>query len=380
MPKIENAPSERRPERRNDDEAHQSGSMELIDKRTVSVLTTILLFVAAGAFIYGASRVLIVFLLAILFAYLLEPLVSAAQRWARLSRGSRTLAILEVYVVLCAGLAVLFLLAGPRIAEEAKMLANALPGLFEKLSSGQIALQIGSKRGWSAATQFRLQQFLADHSNVVLSWVGALGTRVAAAASNAVWIVLIPILAVFFLKDGRTFSDDILKMVERRQQRQLLTGIIDDLNEMLAHYIRMQLILSGLSIMAYMAVLSLLGVPYSLAIGLFAGLLEFIPVVGPLLGAAMILGVAFLANYHHVLIVVLFLAAWRILQDYVTAPYLVGAKLQLHPLTVVFAVLVGGEIGGVIGVYLSIPIAAALRIVWKRWQRVYSGQPNIRAA
>lgn len=354
--------------------------MDLIDKRTVSVLTTILLFIAAGAFIYGASRVLVVFLLAILFAYLLEPLVSAAQRWIRVSRGSRTLAIVEVYAVLCAALAVLFFLTGPRIAEEAKMLAEALPGLFERLSSGQIALQIGSRRGWSSATQLRLQQFLAGHSNVVLSWVGSLGPRVAAAASNAIWIVLIPILAVFFLKDGRTFSDDILKMFERRQQRQFLTGITDDLNEMLAHYIRMQLILSGLSIVAYMAVLSLLRVPYALAIGLFAGLLEFIPVVGPFLGDVIIVGVAFLANYHHVLIIVLFLAVWRILQDYVTTPHLMAAKLQLHPLTVIFAVLVGAEIGGVIGVYLSIPIAAALRIVWKRWQRVYSGHPNIKAA
>lgn len=354
--------------------------MDLIDKRTVSVLTTIILFIAAGAFIYGAGRVIIVFLLAVLFAYLLEPLVSAAQRWTRVSRGSRALAILEVYAVLCAGLAILFFFTGPRIADEAKMLAEALPSLFEKLSTGQIALQIGSKRGWSYATQVRLQHFLANHSNEVLSWVGSLGSRVASAASNAVWIVLIPILAVFFLKDGRTFSEDILEMVERRQQRQLLTGIIDDLNEMLAHYIRMQLILSGLSIVAYMGVLSLLRVPYALAIGLFAGLLEFIPVVGPLLGAVIIVGVALLAGYHHILIIILFLATWRILQDYVTTPHLMGVKLQLHPLTVIFAVLVGAEIGGVIGVYLSIPIAAALRIVWKRWQRVYAGHPNIKVA
>ena len=367
-------------ERHNEGERHPIARMDLIDKRTVSVLATIVLFVAVGAFIYGASRVLIVFLLAILFAYLLEPLVSAVQRRTPVSRGSRTLAIVEVYVVLCAGLAILFLVTGPRIAEEAKMLAEALPGLFEKLSSGQIAMQIGSRRGWSSSTQLRLQQFLANHSNVILTWVGSLGRRVAAAASNAIWIVLIPILAVFFLKDGRTFSEDILKMVERRQQRQFLTGITDDLNKMLAHYIRTQLILSGLSIMAYMGMLSLLRVPYALAIGLVAGLLEFVPVVGPLLGAVIILGVAFLSSYHHVLIVALFLAAWRILQDYVTTPHLIGAKLQLHPLTIIFAVLVGAEIGGVIGVYLSIPIAAALRILWKRWQRVYAGQPNIRAA
>lgn len=149
---------------------------------------------------------------------------------------------------------------------------------------------------------------------------------------------------------------------------------------MLAHYIRMQLVLAGLSVAAYMSVLSLLRVPYALALGAIAGVLEFIPIVGPLVGAAAILGVAFLANYHHILIVALFLGGWRLLQDYFTSPRLMGGKLELHPLAVIFAVLVGGEIGGVIGVYLSIPIAAALRIVWRRWQRVYATQPNIRAA
>lgn len=103
--------------------------------------------------------------------------------------------------------------------------------------------------------------------------------------------------------------------------------------------------------------------------------------VGPLVGAIAILGVAFLTNYHHLLVVALFLGAWRIVQDYVTTPRLIGQRLQLHPLAVIFAVLVGGEIGGVIGVYLSIPVAATLRIVWRRWQRIQaSDQPNVKAA
>lgn len=355
--------------------------MDLVDKRTASVLITIVLFIAAGAFIYGASRILIVFLLAILFAYLLEPLVSRLQLWAVVSRGSRNLAILEVYAILSLAIAVTVLLAGPRIMDEGRTLAEALPGLFEKLSSGQIALQIGSNRGWSYSTQIRLQQFLASHSDTILTWVSLAGARMAAAAKNTIWIVLIPILAVFFLKDGRGFSERVLDMFERRQQKRFLAGITDDLDEMLAHYIRSQLILAGLSLTAYMAVLSLLLVPYALALASVAGVMEFIPVVGPLLGAVAILGVAFLANYHHLLVVGAFLGVWRILQDYVTSPRIMGNKLELHPLAVIFAVLVGGEIGGVIGVYLSIPIAAALRIVWRRWQRVYaSAQTNIRVA
>jgi predicted PurR-regulated permease PerM len=356
--------------------------MEWIDKRTVSVVITSLLFVAIGAFIYGARRILIVFLVAILFAYLLEPIVSRLEMWTSVSGGSRALAILETYAILCGAIALIFILVGPRILDEARNLANALPGLFEKVSSGQIVIQIGTTRGWSYNTQIWLQQYLASHRNVILGWVSFVGARLAGVFANTVWVVLIPILAVFFLKDGRRITDKLLEMFDRRQQKRFLTGITDDLSEMLAHYIRMQLVLAGLSLTAYIVVLTLLGVPYGAAVGAIAGVLEFIPIIGPLVGAIAILGVAFLANYHHLIIVAAFLGLWRLVQDYVTTPRLMGRKLQLHPLTVIFAVLVGGEIAGVIGVYLSIPVAATLRIVWRRWQRVYAngGQPNIKAA
>lgn len=355
--------------------------MGLFDRRTASVLATILLFIGAGAFLYGARRVLIVFLLAVFFAYLLEPLVSRVQFWSPISRGSRGVAILEVYAVFCLAIAVIFLLIGPGIVAQAKNLVDALPALFQQVSSGQIVMQIGSTRGWSYSTQIRLQQFLTSHQDLILGSVRSVGAWAARFAQNAIWFLMIPILAVFFLKDGRRFVERVLEMVERRQQKRFLTELTEDLNEMLAHYIRMQLVLAGLSLAAYIGVLSLLRVPYGSAVGAVAGVLEFIPIVGPLVGAAAILGVAFLANYHHLLIVAAFLGIWRILQDYVTSPRLMGRKLELHPLAVIFAILVGGEIGGVIGVYLSIPIAAAVRIVWRRWQRVYAGSPsNIKAA
>jgi predicted PurR-regulated permease PerM len=355
--------------------------MEWFDKRTASVLSTILLFAAAGAFLYGARRVLVAFLFAIFFAYLLDPLVSRLHRWRAVSRGSRGLAVLEVYVILCLALAIVLLVIGPRIADEGRKLGQALPGLLERLSSGEIVRQIGSSRGWSYNSQLRLETFLADHRDTILTWVGAVGRYLAGLAQNVIWLVLIPILALFFLKDGRTFTNNTLELVERRRQRQFLAGILEDLNAMLAHYIRAQLVLAGLSIVVYMAVLSALHVPYSSVLGLIAGMMEFIPVVGPLAAAAAVLGVAFVADYAHLLIVAGFLAGWRLLQDYVTAPRIMGGKLRLHPLAVIFAVLAGAEIGGVIGVYLSIPILASLRIVWTRWRRLYAeGPPGIKAA
>lgn len=355
--------------------------MGLFDRRTARVLFTILLFAAVAAFIYAASRVVVLFILAILFAYILEPIVSRVQVWNRISRGSRGIAIAEVYVILCVGAAVVAIMAGPRVIDEGQKLAGAVPQMLENLISGQIALQIGERRGWSFHTQIWLQQYLAQHSGAILSWTNSMEMRLASTARDAVWLILVPILAIFFLKDGRRFTEAILGMVVLREHRGFLSGITGDLNEMLAHYIRSQIILAVLSAAFYMAMLSVMRFPYALAIGSIAGAIEFIPMVGPLVGALLMLAVAFLTNYHHILIVAILWGIWRMLQDYFTAPRIMGNRLKLHPLAVIFAVLVGGEIAGVIGVYLSIPIAAALRIVWKRWIRVYVGEhSNIQVA
>ena len=97
--------------------------------------------------------------------------------------------------------------------------------------------------------------------------------------------------------------------------------------------------------------------------------MEFIPVVGPLLAAVAIVIVGFLSDYPHLRAIILFLAIWRVVQDYVVSPRVLGGTLKLHPLVAIAAVLMGGELGGVVGVYLSIPIAATIRIVWVSWRK-----------
>ena len=113
------------------------------------------------------------------------------------------------------------------------------------------------------------------------------------------------------------------------------------------------------------------GVPYAFVLGTAGGQIEFIPEVGPLVAAAVILGVALLMTYPHWLVLLVFLAGWRLVQDYVISPRIMGKSMELHPLAAIFGVLAGGEIAGVLGIYLSIPIMASLRIVWRRW-RLYA--------
>jgi predicted PurR-regulated permease PerM len=349
--------------------------MKLFDQRTASVLSTVLIFVVIGAFLYGARKILVVFLLAIFFAYLLYPLVKLVQQKSRLSRGSRDRAIAQVYIVLLISFIGIGVGIGPYVATEGRHLWASIPELIGKLTSGQIALTIGGRRGWSYDTQLRIQQFLAAHRDVMFAWAGDFGTRATELLSNAIWLVLIPILAIFFLRDGQELAEQVIEYAERRRQRAFLRGLIDDLNEMLAGYIRAQLMLAGLSLVVYTSMLLLMRVPYAAILGVIGGIAEFVPVVGPLVAAASIFGVAFLSNYSHFLLLLAFLGLWRLVQDYYNSPRIMGGKLELHPLAALFAILSGGELAGVLGVFLSIPIMATLRILWRRWQSYSQAQP-----
>ena len=340
--------------------------MALIDTRTSRVIFTALLFALGFGFLYVARTTLISFLFAIFFAYLMDPAVSRTEKWLH----GRGRAIAAIYILLIAGLALFFFWVGPRIGREAGRLGQSLPELLSKVSSGDIAHDIGKEHGWDRATQDKLRQFLASHSDDINHYAERFGLRAAGVAKEAWLILLVPLLAIFFLKDGKGFGEVVLSLVQSRPQKEFLQAVFADLNQMLAHFIRAQLTLAAFSLVVYVAFLGAIRAPYPLALGTAGGVLEFIPVVGPLVAALLILSVAVLMNFQHWLVLLVFLAVWRVIQDYVIAPRVMGSSMELHPLAAIFGVMAGGEIAGVLGVYLSIPVMASLRIVWRRG-RIY---------
>ena len=341
--------------------------MSLIDSRTTRIFFTVFLFLLGFAFLYVARRTLIAFLFAVFFAYLVDPAVSRVEKWAR----GRGRAIAVIYVLIVGLLVMFFFFVGPRIGHEAQKLTESLPKLVERVNSGQIVQDIGIEHGLNQGTRDQLSAFLRSHTGVLLDLAQRAGLRVAEGAQESWLLLLIPILAAFFLKDGRAFSQVALSFVHTKPQREFLQGVINDMNQMLAQFIRAQLTLAALSWMAYASFLGLMKVQYALMLGTAGGILEFIPVVGPLVATLLIVGVALLNGYHYWLIVLIFLVAWRLIQDYVVSPRIMGKTMELHPLAAIFGVLAGGEIAGVLGVYLSIPVMASLRIVWRRW-RMYA--------
>ena len=339
--------------------------MALIDTRTARVLVTTLFFALGLGFVYVARRTLIAFLFAIFFAYLVDPAVSRLQRWTR-SRGRSIAVIYLLFVIL---LGILFFLVGPRTGREARRLGESWPTLLDRVNSGALAHDIGKERGWSGGTTQLLQRILSDPR--LARAAQEVGIRVAEVAQQSWLLIVVPVLAIFFLKDGRSFSDGVLSIVQSRPQREFLQEVLADLNQMLAQFIRAQLELAALSLVVYIAFMSATGVPYALVLGTAGGIMEFIPVVGPLVAGIVILAVALLMTYPHWLVLLIFLIAWRLVQDYVVSPRIMGQSMELHPLGAIFGVLAGGEIAGVLGVYLSIPVMASLRIVWRRW-RLYA--------
>ena len=342
--------------------------MAFLDRPTVRILVTIVFFVAIGAFVFTARSTLVAFVFAIFFAYVLDPAICLVQRHTGIIGRSRTRAIALIYIALIAVVALIFATLGARVVEEGKSLTKALPDLMPKVQTGQIAQQIGRKQGWSYSTQMKLKHFIASHSEVILTWLSHAAERAVALLTHAFWLIIIPILAAFFLRDGPEFAESLIDVMDRRRERQFMRGVLHDLNEMVAQYIRAQLTLAGLSLVVYTAVLSLMQVPYGLLMGIIGGITEFIPVVGPLVAAVMILGVSLLSGFKQMIVLVVFLGVWRLIQDYVNSPRIMGSRVAIHPLAVLFAVLAGGEIGGVVGVYLSIPVMASLGIVWRRWR------------
>ena len=216
-----------------------------------------------------------------------------------------------------------------------------------------------------------MRSFLTSHSDDITQLAQRVGLRVADVAKQAWLFFVVPLLSIFFLKDGRSFSDFLLSTINSRPQREFLENVLNDLNQMLAHFIRAQLTLAAFTLVMYSAFLGVMGVPYALVLGTIGGVLEFVPVVGPLAGALIIVSVALLMSYPHWLVLVIFLGIWRLIQDYVSSPRIMGESMELHPLAAIFGVMAGAEVAGILGVYLSIPVMASLRIVFRRW-RLYA--------
>jgi predicted PurR-regulated permease PerM len=333
----------------------------LWDAKTARVLFTILVFVLFLAFLRGARETLTLFLFAILFAYLVDPVISYLQRPLH----GRMKAIAAFYflftgILLCVG----FFIA-PHVLGEARSLVTNLPALVDRLITGQFIVTLGHNHGCDNNRALQIRQFFMGHRSNIVNYAEKFAESLQAPLLHIWWLILIPILGIFFLKNAPSIAQNIVDLGTQQENKSTIRAIVADVHTILGSYIRAQLSLAALTAVALTIMLSLMRVPYSLALSPLAGACEFIPVVGPAVACTIIFGVAALAGYTHLIWLFIALSMWRVIQDYFNAPRIMGRSLEISPLAEIFAVLAGGEIGGVVGALIAVPILAVLRTLWR---------------
>jgi len=337
--------------------------MRVFDQRTARVLATALAFGLVVAIAYAARAVIVIFLFSILFAYLIDPIVRLLQRHSLFFKNLRGPHVTEAYLACIILVAVLGHAFAPAFHDVLGPLSRQIPTIADKVSTGEIANDLGASRGWTDAQGAWFRAFLLRHRSSIEAFVAGAERSAPAALAG---IFVIPILSIFFLSDGENLANQAILLLSSERNRTFAQTLAQELHLMLQRYIRAKVTLGGLSLAYCLGMMLLLGFPNALLLSVFAGMLEFIPVAGWMIAAAIIVTAGALAHAHWIWMLGL-LCLWRILMDYAISPRVMGHELEIHPLLAIFTVMVGGAIGGIIGIYLSVPIVAALRVIYRRF-------------
>lgn len=321
--------------------------------------------------LYRLGSVLLVLLLSTLFAYVIAPLVRLVCRPIRIAGRPRAvprgLAIALVYGLIAAAVWAGGVLVLPSVSEQVEDVAASAPAYTQSIVTWEHGLTRYYQRlRMPAELRRTIDHAAVDAVDATTTWARVALLSLVGALTYAPLLVLIPILAFLLLKDAPAQLARVLDVLpdSRREQSRRL---IEDLNATLAAYIRAQLVACALVGTICGIGFAMLGVPYALLLGFLAGVLEFIPLVGPFALAVVATVVAALHGPGLALWVVAGLGVFRIVHDYLIYPRLVGRTLDLHPFGVVLTVLAGAELGGVAGLFLAVPVVAMLSVIVRHW-------------
>ncbi len=232
--------------------------MTLLDRRTARVLLTILVFALGLAVVYVVRAVIIIFAFSILFAYLINPVVRFLQRHSLFFKNLRGPHVVEAYLAFIIVIALVFHGVAPQLHRNLARFLDEIPALSDKVSDTQAT---------------RIRTFLQQHRATIESSVEEIGRFASTAVAG---ILVIPILAIFFLTDGENLSNQIIRLVSPKENYATMQSLAGELHVMLQHYIRTKVILGGLSLSYCSVAMLVLGFPNAVTLGVLAGILEFI--------------------------------------------------------------------------------------------------------
>jgi predicted PurR-regulated permease PerM len=331
----------------------------------------ILLFVV-GAIVYLLSPVLMPFVAAALFAYLADPVVDRLERWM-----GRSFAVSLVFLVVIVILVVIVLLLVPLIERQIGNFLAQLPtwvDWFQTRATPWLETRFGISP--DVIDTQRIFDALRENWKEAGGFVATLLARVSKSGMAVVgWVlnlVMIPVVAFYLLRDWDVLVARIAALIPR-SAAPVVTRLARESDDVLGAFLRGQLSVMVALGGFYGVGLWMVGISVGPLIGMIAGLISFVPYLGAISGVVMGV-IAALVQYQdwtHVLLVLGVFAIGQTLEGYVLVPRLVGEKIGLHPVAVIFAVLAGGELFGFLGVLLALPVASVvvvvLRYVYERY-------------
>ncbi|GGG19835.1 AI-2E family transporter [Paenibacillus abyssi] len=302
------------------------------------------------------KAVLAPFMIAMIISYVLHPIVNLlADR-----KVPRSIAVLLIYAVFCASITVVLMNVIPMFIDQMEELNEHAPeltmraqSLFDDLNNNSFLPQ--SVRSGIANSINELEKRL---SAAVVSFLNNIGAML-----NVVFIsFIIPFLAFYILKDFDVFERTVITFVPR-SHRKSTVRLLKDIDDALGNYIRGQfLVCLIVGILAYLGYW-LIGMPYAFLLAGLVAVFNIIPYLGPFFGAAPALIMASTISVKMMLLVIVVNTICQILEGNIISPQVVGRTLHMHPLSIIFALLVGGELAGVVGMILAVPIFAALKVI-----------------
>jgi predicted PurR-regulated permease PerM len=335
-----------------------------------------LLAFATAWLVWWLSPVLTPFVVAALLGWLGDPLVDRIERSGR----SRNFGVVLVFTLMVLLLVLALLILVPLVQRQLATLAESLPS-YREWFLGTALPWLEQRTGLRIVEWLnpqRLIELVRAHweraggvASTLLGVVSRSGFTVFAWIAN---IVLIPVLTFFFLRDWDLFVERIASLVPRTQLP-VVTRLANESSAMLGGFLRGQFTVMLILGAMYGIGLWLVGLDLGLLIGIIAGLLTFIPYLGPTSGVVLgtIAALVQFGDWKHVAGVLAVFGIGQVIESYWLTPKLVGDRIGLHPVAVIFAVLAGGQLFGFLGMLLALPVAAVANVLLRFAHERYTG-------
>ncbi|MGZ4631215.1 MAG: AI-2E family transporter [Actinomycetes bacterium] len=350
-------------------------SHEHVPVRTIATTIGMVLLTALTLlFIRAITPVIVWTVIAAFFAVAFAPAVDRAERWMGGRRALATLLVFLSALVVLAGVVALFVLP---LAREGTRLVGQVPTLYQQARTGRGPLG-------HLVARYHIDDYLQRNQGHIRDVLSGLGTPavhvVQTAATTVAGVLTIFVLAYLMVLQGPQIVGGTLRLLPE-QHRERVRRVGADCARSVTGYLTGNLLISVIAGGLTFAVLQLLGVPYAGLLALFVAITDLIPLVGATLGAVVVTTVAFFESVTAGVIVVVFFVVYQQVENHLLQPVILSRTVQLNPLLVLLAVLVGADLVGILGALLAIPVAGIVQIIVRdiyddRWGRLKS-EPTV---